>query len=294
MTLAMGPTPHEAAAQQPADSLPRPRPGSQLRLPLSNLLVPGLGQFLYGDVAAGLAFSGSAATGIALYLTGDTAAVSTKQLPRHPGGQQAFAGVLLLAGSAELSAYDSFRRALPALQYHGKYRFIRRSEPMSALFTAPFDPRFLSRWTTWIELAYTAGITTLVLSERDPDVRYEPFRVRDGAFVTGLSLSAAVGEEAMFRGWIFPVLHENLGQRFLLSNGIQAAIFGALHVPQAGEFAAVIAAWAFYEGWLTRRNGWSFRESIFHHFWYNVAVATATMLTDERTTVAVTAPPIHF
>jgi hypothetical protein len=33
---------------------------------------------------------------------------------------------------------------------------------------------------------------------------------------------------------------------------------------------------------LTRRNGWSIRESIFHHFWYDVLVASATLLADER------------
>jgi len=103
-----------------------------------------------------------------------------------------------------------------------------------------------------------------------------------------------VGEEALFRGWLYPVLHQNLGRRVWLSNGLQAAIFGSLHVPQAKSFALVIATWAFYEGWLTRRNGWSVRESVFHHFWYDVAVGAATLATQEQATVTIVFPAVRF
>lgn len=96
------------------------------------------------------------------------------------------------------------------------------------------------------------------------------------------------------RGWLLPMLYQKAGQRFWLANATQAGIFGALH-PNAGAYAAVIAASALYDGWVTRRNDWSIRESIFKHFWYDVAVVAATFLADERTgRIQVTFPTIWF
>jgi membrane protease YdiL (CAAX protease family) len=265
-----------------ADSTARARGGAQFLIPLGSLFVPGLGQYIHGAPVTGAAFTATAVGGYALYFTGDTAVVREVDLPRHAEGQQAFIGLQLAGGAGGVSAYDAFRRALPALRRDGKYGFVTSPAATGALLTAPFDPEFLTRWTTWIELAYTGALAFIVLNERDPGVAYEPYKARDAAFLTGVSLTAGVGEEAMFRGWLLPVLHQNTGGRFWLSNGIQAAVFGGLHLPQAKEFAAVIAAWAVYEGWLTRRNGWDIRESIFHHFWYDAIVGTAIFLADER------------
>src|SRR6266511_517195 len=90
-----------------------------------------------------------------------------------------------------------------------------------------------------------------------PPAQYLPFQTRDGAFVAAFSYNAGVGEEALFRGWLYPMLYQHLGRRAWLANGLQAGAFGALHAPQAGAFALDIAGSALYEGWLTRRNGWS-------------------------------------
>jgi hypothetical protein len=84
-----------------------------------SLLVPGLGQYLRGSPVTGAAFSATAIAGYALYLTGDTSAVSARDLPRHPEGQQALTGVLMVGGAGSLSGYDAFTGALPALQRDG-------------------------------------------------------------------------------------------------------------------------------------------------------------------------------
>ena len=97
----------------------------------------------------------------------------------------------------------------------------------------------LQRWTTWIDLAHTGIVTTiLVLSETKPGKRYLPFQLHDAAFTTTLAYGAGTGEEALFRGWLYPLLYQKLGRRAWMANGIQATIFGSLHVPQAGAFAA--------------------------------------------------------
>ncbi len=184
---------------------------------------------------------------------------------------------------------------MPGLQSQGKYDFLVRRESVGDLLSAPFDHRFLQRWTTWVDLAQTVAVTALVLSERKSGVAYQPFRPHDAAWLTSASMNAAIGEEALFRGWLLPLLHQNTGRRFWLANGMQATLFGAAHLPDAEWFAAYIGAWAAWEGWVVRRNEWSIRESIFHHFWYDVAVITASLLTQERDReVRITFPVISF
>ena len=56
----------------------------------------------------------------------------------------------------------------------------------------------------------------------------------------------------------------------------------------------VIGLAGVYSGWLTRRNGWSVREAIFGHFWYDVVVATATLLRDEEAAIRLPALRIRF
>lgn len=276
-------------------SQPGVRGGAEFRIPLGSLLVPGLGQYLYGAPVSGGGLTATAVGGVVLYLTGDTAALRASDLPRHSDGQRAVVGAQLYLTAGGLSAYDAFGRALPALQAKGRYTFLTAHDPTVSLLAAPFDPKFLGRWTTWADLAFTTIVAAiLVESETHPGALYEPFRLRDGAFAAALSWNAGVGEEALFRGWLYPLFHETFGRRFWLSNGAQAALFGVLH-PQAGRYAVLIGAWAFYEGWLTRRNGWSIRESVFHHFWYDVVIVTATLLTDKRgASVTVTFPRIRF
>jgi hypothetical protein len=74
---------------------------------------------------------------------------------------------------------------------------------------------------------------------------------------------------------------------------LQAGLLGLGH-PQAGPFAVVIGGGAVYSGWLTRRNGWSVREAIFQHFWYDVAVVTASLLRDDRGLITLAPITIRF
>ena len=295
VVITLAPAPWGAAAQDatPDTTLRVARRGSQFLIPMGSMLAPGLGQYIHGAWGPGLAMTGSALAGFALY-GAKGGELLDDGLPRDADDQLGVSGALLATGSAELSAYDAFRRAVPDLQREGKYGFLTGQDATGDLFTAPFDPRFLRRWTTWVDLAETAVIVGVILSEREEGVVYEPLKARDMGFATVLSLSAGIGEEALFRGWLLPLFHETFGERFWLANGLQALLFGAGHIGSASEFAAVIGAGALYEGWLTRRNDWSIRESIFHHFWYDVAVVTAEFLTDERSPVTLVFPTIRF
>lgn len=284
-----------AAAQDPpsrADTLSAARK-SEFRVPLASILVPGTGQYVHGAYLAGLAHSATAAAGY-LAARATSSDLGLEGLPREGRDQLAYEAVHTSVTSGFISAWDAFHRAVPALREEGKYEFLTKRESVGDLLSAPFETDFLGRWTTWLNLAYTGVVAGVLLSGRDPGIEYEPFRARDAAFAASLSLNAGVGEEALFRGWLLPLLHQRFGERFWLANSTQGLIFGALH-PQAGAFAAVIAAWGVYEGWLTRRNDWSVRESIFHHFWYDLVISAAGFLTDEREArIRLTLPTIRF
>ena len=289
--------PGAARAQQDSSRAARRPPwGAEFRMPALSMVFPGIGQDMQSAGRTGLAFTGTAVAGFALAATLDTAPLAASGvMPRTIDQQRAFLGLSLMSGAGELSAYDSFRRSLPALKRQNKYQFLDQREPLGALSSAPFDPHFLGRWTTWLDLAYTGVVAALVVSvETEPGKLYRPYTFRDAAFGTAVSFQAGVGEEAMFRGWLYPMFHQATGQRFWVSNSIQAGIFGVLHLPQAGPFALVLGGWGWYEGWLTRRNQWSIRESIFHHFWYDATIFAVTFLTDERRPAMVTFPTIRF
>jgi membrane protease YdiL (CAAX protease family) len=259
-----------------------PRRGSELLIPLGSVLVPGLGQFVRGDAAAGAAYLGVAVSGHALSAIGDPLGRTWEgSLPRAPRDQLAEQGVQLAFTAGALSGWDAFHRAVPAMQKQGRYGFLSGRESAGDLLSAPFDARFLRRWTTWVDLAHTAAVTALILVVSDPGAEHLPFQPHDALYTTSLSMNAAVGEEALFRGWLLPLLHERTAGRFWVANGLQAGLFGAAHLPDASWFAAVIGAWGVWEGWIVRRNGWSIRESVFHHFWYDVAVVTAALLRDQ-------------
>lgn len=283
------------------DGYPEPRPatagsprGSEFWVPFASLATPGLGQLLHGDLAAGAAFAGTALTGYMLMGTGDASGDGKPRLARD---QLASVGAHLVVTTGFLSAWDAFHRAVPLRKARGEYGFLEDPQTVRELLTAPFDTRFLREWTTWLDLAASVGVLAVALNADASTPPYHPFGVNDAAFAASLSMNAAVGEEAFFRGYLLPLLQQNMGGRFWLANGTQALIFTAGHLannPSRG-FVAYLAAWAMWEGWLTRRNAYSVRESVFHHFWYDAAVVTAALLLDEsEVAVRIVSPPIRF
>ncbi len=272
------------SAQSPADTAVadtvRVRRGSEVLIPIGSVFLPGLGQYIHGETKVGLVYSSLAIAGI----VAEGAVSYEGDFPRDSDDQLAEAISDVGFSASFLGAWDAFHRGIPAMRRQGRYQFLpRRRESVGSLLSAPFDVRFLRRWTTWVDLAQTALVTGLILSEREPATPYVPYRGNDAAFAASSAMNAAIAEEAFFRGYLLPMLHERTGRRFWVANGTQAAVFGALHLPGgAGPFAAYIGTWGLWEGWVVKRNDWSVRESVFHHFWYDAAIFTAAMLVEER------------
>jgi membrane protease YdiL (CAAX protease family) len=282
-----------ASAQLPEDSVPEARGGSEFWIPFGSVFVPGLGQYLQGAPLAGLGYSGTFLAGL-LVSSQAGGSTSLARVPRSGRDQLSVEALHVAFTAGLLSAHDAFYRPMSALRAAGKYDFLTAEEDLGDLLWAPLDYRFLGRWTTWVDIAFIGGVLAWALSEDDRTGTTPPFDAGDAAFAASLSLNAAVGEEAAFRGWLLPMLTQKLGGRFWIANGIQAWLFGSAHATQAGAFAWVIAADALYSGWVTRRNGWSVREVVFHHFWYDAAIATAALLTDDDATVTFIPVQIRF
>jgi membrane protease YdiL (CAAX protease family) len=272
------------AAQPEQAPAPRKRKGSEFWLPMGSLFLPGLGQYVQGAPLAGLGFTATAAGGYTLgFLALDSEEDDPgEDLPRSFSQQAAVFGFQLGADTGFVSAYDSFHRSLPALKERGRYGFLDVREPTGRLLLAPFEMGHLKRPRTLVPLALTAALAgILVASERDEAKEFLPFRAHDGLFALGVSYNAGVSEEAYFRGYLFALLHQRLGRRFWLSNGLQALVFGAGHVSAGSPVPWPQMLFGYYQGIVTHKNRGSIRESIFQHFWYDVIVITATFLADE-------------
>lgn len=265
--------------------------GAELAVPFFSVSLPGLGQYVRGAGWVGVGYTSVAIAGVWAGTTGNADLAST---PRRPRDQFASEAVHLSFTAGALSAWDAFHRAVPTLQSQGKYEFLEARESLGDLLTAPIDVDFLRRWTTWVNLGLSATVATVVYTQRNRGVDHMPFEGHDAAYVGSLSYNAAVGEEALFRGWLLPVFQQKLGGSFWAGNTLQASLFGVAHAPRADWFAAVIGLSGLYDGWLTRRNRGSVREAIFGHFWYDVFVGTATMLRDPRATVYLPTITIRF
>jgi membrane protease YdiL (CAAX protease family) len=272
----------------PAVAQAPPR-GAEFWTPFGSFLLPGLGQYIHGEPWEGLGYTATAVAGVIVGLE----APRLSSLPRQAHDQLGLAAGQLVGTAGMLSAWDAFHRPMQAHRDAGKYGFLESDEDLGDLLTAPFDFRFLGRWTTWVDLAFTGFVTAWVLESRNEGEPHPPLRGHDVAFAGTISLNAAVGEEALFRGWLLPMFTEKSGS-FWTANALQAGIFGALHAGQADEFAVAIGLGGLYNGWVTRRNDWSIREVIFQHFWYDVAVITAELLRDDSRTVTLMPIRIRF
>jgi membrane protease YdiL (CAAX protease family) len=182
-------------------------------------------------------------------------------------------GSLASQGSGFLSAYSAFRISVPRFQDEdGKYRFLQEEESVSDLLAAPFRFGHLLEPTTLVPLGILGGaVLVLVQYERDnhrgADWTASP---DDAPFYGALAYNAGVTEEAVFRGWLLPVAHQYLGQRFWLANSAQALLFGAAHYSKANPVPWPQTLLGLYFGWLARRNEWTLSESIFLHSWWDM------------------------
>jgi len=178
-------------------------------------------------------------------------------------------GQAMLGHSMMLSLYDSFSTRSAMAKTNGEYLFLPENQNVDSILKAPLKFEYLKRWTTFIPFS----IAMLVgYNQFNDSPRPEKFELRpiDGVASSYTSYVAGTGEEAFFRGWMYPVIYQNTGSH-LASNLIQGTVFGFAHGPKP----YFQLAFGFYSGWLTERNGFDLGEAIFVHAWWDFFVIGA-------------------
>jgi hypothetical protein len=265
------------------------RPSSTVLLPVVSVFLPGFGQLAQRRYLAGAAYGVAGLSGLVTASNSPYRGDGSFEdvLVDERGARQSLYGLGLYQGAGFLSAWDAFQASVPAQrQDKGRFRFLpaRRDKPVD-LFAAPFKPEYLKRPGTWLPLGALAALAAAgvagyrVDKNGEPGLRWLAYEPDDAFFTGAVSMDAAATEEAMFRGYLFPLFHQWSGERFWVSNTGQAGLFALAHYGGVTNVPVAQAALGFYLGWLTRRNGWSVGQSVAIHFWWDVIAISATLFT---------------
>ena len=257
-------------------------------LPLLSYVAPGTVQYMNGQVGAGLVYSLTGVAGLATAVSGVVELNNrvnededlTDLDSRDPAVRRYLWGMKTYDLAGSLSLYHAFRTSLKFRQQKGDFDFLpSEGETTDELMLAPFNFSNLSRWTTILPLTLGLGLVVFVGANDDYDTRN--LTAGDIAFAGGISYNAGVGEEAMFRGWMFPLFVEAFGSSFW-GNMAQSTIFAAAHLSEDNQFPLAQFMAGYYFAWLAKRNGWTLQESIFVHAWWDVIVFTAAFTQGDK------------
>lgn len=271
---------NENAVTDHAVPVEPPEKRSLVLIPALNIALPGLGELIDGEYSRAAAYFGLALTSVSLYSKADSDILNMYYMDGFdPHRYRDVVDTRWIANSlgsiSMISVYDTFSRRVPTYQADGGYAFLPRAagdgsdQRIQKILKAPFQFHYLQRWTTWVPflVAIGGGLSNYNESPRPRHFALRPIDIGGSAMA---SYGAGTGEEAIFRGWMLPVLYENT-DTFWLANGLQGLAFGFAH----GSRAYFQTAAGFYLGWLARRNDWDLQESVFVHAWWDVFLLTA-------------------
>ncbi len=254
-------------------------------MPLLSFLLPGTGQFATGQYTAGMVYSSLAISGLSIIwntneIDSDLVNPNSEQFdPQNQDVQKMLAGNSLWMLGASLSLYHRFRDAATTWYDSGDFLFLRNQEGVADVTTAPLRFSHLGRWTSYAPLGVLSTLLIAAyLHPGEDTVRFDHLRLQDGGMIGLVSYEAGVAEEALFRGWLMPVMYHNLGSGFW-SNLLTSALFAAAHYSGEKEFKELPwpqFALGFYFGWLTQRNRWTISEAVFVHTWWDILAFLAT------------------
>ncbi|MFL6623632.1 MAG: CPBP family intramembrane glutamic endopeptidase [Sulfurifustis sp.] len=251
---------------------------------LASLLVPGLGQASNGDYD-------EAATHFGIFAVSALGAVHYSQQDDYLDTNERFDeannrefinrttlkydyAARIATDMALYSSYAAYRDA--RARDNSGYRLSAPRESLTDLAAAPFSFQYLSRPTTFIPIAIQA------VAAFSGSNRYRVDRANDVskndlyAFTFIANEMTAVGEEAMFRGFLNNEFSDRYGDNWGLA--ISSVIFGLSHSGQGQTANAAQATLAgVYLGWLHQRNGYEASEGAALHYWVNVLAGVAAI-----------------
>jgi hypothetical protein len=244
--------------------------------PTLSFLLPGFDQWAEGQYVDAALYTGLALTGLLIASQDFDYVMDQRELgadieSRDDKMRNYFVGNMMYISAGSFSAYHSFRTAVKSRQPYGEFEFIKNDDTVGDLLKAPFEFHFLKRPTTYIPLAVLAVLTIDQVSKHKS---HNSYNGRDFFYGSAYSYAAGTNEEAAFRGYMMPVLYETTGN-YYYANGLNALVFGAAHISADNPTPWGQALAGYYFGYLTAKNNWSIRESIFLHTWWDVLVFAA-------------------
>jgi len=298
------------------------RPRSDIFMPFFSFLLPGLDQWWEGQRGSASAYSG-VALGSLVYVNnvarsnglikdkgrddeGDknededhkdesenSDGLTSKDLVKRKlmlGSQ-----VYQVAGG--FSAWHAFRTAAYTRQGdgpgQGQYEFLDYEETPGQVLLAPFDFSYLKRSSTLIPLAVGLGLAGLIMQAPHEGYQRDRFSAQDALFTSTYSFNAGTHEEAVFRGWVMPVMMESWQSPFWANVG-QSTLFALAHLGTTPVPLAQLLL-GYHLGEVTQKNHWTLGEAAFIHTWWDV-IAFATMWqfrkVADKETAAALPPPV--
>ncbi|UCD83897.1 MAG: CPBP family intramembrane metalloprotease [Deltaproteobacteria bacterium] len=253
-------------------------------------MFPGGGHFYLGESREGIIYLGSelSLAGAGYYLN--------SSLEKEPREELNLLYILAIK-EHELGIFTAYRNARLDIENQG-YPVPFDSSPISELFLSPFrfinlsSPAVFGFALSGIAIAYGEWLVNKPNKGFDQisDVYVMGNRInRNPGFSTyeallfSISLSAAVGEEAAWRG----VVQTEYERIFGRVKGLVAAslMFGLSHMLNPNITnryweAGVASVGGIYLGWVYQRDGYRLSKSVAAHFWYNILAGTTAFILD--------------
>lgn len=268
-----------------------PSQGERLQSALLWSLLPGAGHYYLDEPDAGAAYAG---TMLPLIGAGIWLNERNHELDREDEVNTFW---LLAAKEWELSLFTTYRSALRSESRD--FRAARVDDTsVRDFFLSPFRKEQYS--DPMVILAGLLGIAAAVYDSRNSehnlmdvsrigilgaDANREWGSTFYGVDALGLSLTAGVSEEALWRGLIQNEMELSFGRRCGL--GSTAALFGAAHVVDLdgklrGERVVPATIAGFYLGYMYQKNEHRLAKPIAAHFWYNLTVMMTAFTLDPK------------
>lgn len=262
------------------------RPRGYLLGPTLSLILPGLDQWYEGQNTPASLYSGMALSGLFVR------ASAIQRLGHEPVGvtlenrnddvRAMLLGSQMYSAAGSFSAYSSFRSAVRSRRSLNEFTFLTEEETTDEILAAPFQFSLLKRSTTVFPLLLAIGVIGADLtSQGQRPFTQNSYNGNDFAYGSAFSYLAGTHEEALFRGWMMPVLRESWGSDFW-SNFTTSALFAAAHISSDLPVPWPQFLLGYYMGYLTQKNNWTLQESIFVHAWWDVIVFAGIYLDKSR------------
>ncbi len=255
-------------------------PKSDIWMPAVSFLLPGLDQWIERDYGAAAAYSGIWLGG-GFLASGASDSLKERDLDpkdnkidaRDGDVRRLMLGNQLTMAAGSFSTLHAFRNAVESRREQGQYSFLGEKVTVPDLAMAPFRFDYLTRPTTYVPLGIISALALYSAQSKSDKFENVALKPLDGAFAGSFSYLAGTNEEALFRGWMMPVLREYVATD-IGSNIAQALVFSLAHRSQV-DVPITQLLLGYHWGYVTQRNGWSLGEAAFTHAWWDVVAFLA-------------------